>query len=75
MERWGEVDALSEKIGQVCHGERFDVVVNTLVMMLAMTGAQSSLSKQEFLAAVYGQLNDIYVQQEPGEDDGYSAIQ
>lgn len=75
MERWSEVDALAERLGQACHGERFDVVINTFIMMLATAGAQSNLSKQEFITAVYERLNDVYVQCEPGEDDGYSAIQ
>lgn len=75
MTRTQKIEALAERLGRQCHGEQFDVVLDTLVFLLAAGGAQISLDKREFLALVYEKLDSIYVQHTPGEDDGDSTFQ
>lgn len=71
-----DIQALAERLGEVIHGENFGVVMHTLIYMLAVGGAQADMSKKEFLAEVYGRLDNLYQQFLPeGDDNGYSAIQ
>jgi hypothetical protein len=75
--QWDEVERVADVIGRVLHGENFGVVVNALLMLLATTGAQADLSKQEFLSRVYGTLDEMYKQFPPveGDEHGNSALQ
>jgi hypothetical protein len=74
-EKWDEVMELVERIGHVLSGESFDVSINALIYMLASGGAQSNLSRPEFLAKIYEQVGDWYDQFNEGEEDGSREIQ
>jgi hypothetical protein len=74
-EKWDQVMDLAERIGDVLDGEPYDVVINTLIYMLANGGAQSELSRHEFLATMYEHIGVLYDRFKKGEDDGSSEIQ
>lgn len=60
MDLGKDVMDLADAMGDVADGHSYDVVLNSLVYMLAHGGFHCGLNKEEFLARVTEQLGMIY---------------
>jgi hypothetical protein len=65
--RWDEALEVVMKVTDVLHGVDYSVAMNALLLVVAHGGADSTLSKQEFLATLVEQVGSIYDSVKQGE--------